>query len=202
MFIRETKLHCSPPLPRPSHFFISRLIAAFKSLTQILLCPALRSYPALAVVSGVDPRGKVLAARRAIRGLLPGVLCCAQGDKRGEGRGRAPGRSEPPAFPDPQPSPAPADSGTLGLAPGAVGGADLAWPRVARWHSKATPGHGEGCRGESLLRAEFHSPRRLPALLGEKTVTPALLRCRAGSGESQRSSCKMPLIFFFPPLTS
>lgn len=133
-----------PPLPRPSHFFISRLIAAFKSLTQILLCPALRSYPALAVVSGVDPRGKVLAARRAIRGLLPGVLCCAQGDKQGEGRGRAPGRSEPPAFPDPQPSPAPADSGTLGLAPGAVGGADLAWPCAARWHSKATPGHGRG----------------------------------------------------------
>lgn len=140
----EKQNSTAPPLPRPSHFFISRLIAAFKSLTQILLCPALRSYPALAVVSGVDPRGKVLAARRAIRGLLPGVLCCAQGDKRGEGRGRAPGRSEPPAFPDPQPSPAPADSGTLGLAPGAVGGADLAWPRAARWHSKATPGHGRG----------------------------------------------------------
>lgn len=115
------------------------------------------------------------------------------------GGGEPPGRSELPAFPDPQPSPAPADSGTLGLAPGAVGGADLAWPRAARWHSKATPGHGEGCRGESLC-AEFHSPRRLPALLGEKTVTPALLRCCAGSRESQRSSCEMPLIFF-PPLS-
>lgn len=34
-------LPLTPPLPGPIHFFISHLIRAFKSLTQILLCPAL-----------------------------------------------------------------------------------------------------------------------------------------------------------------
>lgn len=44
--------------------------------------PSFRSYPALAVLSTVDLRGKVLAVCCVIREMVVDVLSCVQGDKQ------------------------------------------------------------------------------------------------------------------------